>query len=94
MRPIRAIASAFVERAELSWFDQVVVVAAKPQHRQLAGLMAVFLRCQRATRLVHPAEEVNAAFKRLSISRGGLPVTSSDASAEAASFVHRATAGS
>lgn len=52
---IAALGARFLADDTLRWEDQVVVVADRPEERQLAGLVAVFCRASRATELVAPA---------------------------------------
>ena len=49
-----AVANHFATNRELSWSDQVLVVASCPTVRQYAGLVAPLLLTQRPTRLVYP----------------------------------------
>ena len=90
---IRAVAIRFQGSAELSWSDQVLVVAKKPAFRQLAGLMAPLLGAREPTRLVRPEEDVAGALKAVGFNVGGQGITSDDADGFSTSFVRLATRG-
>lgn len=51
---IAAVIVAFAPRGELSWADQVLVVADQPLDRQLAGAAAAILGADRPTQVVRP----------------------------------------
>ena len=89
----RAVADHFAAHRELSWSDQVLVVASGPAVRQCAGLVAALLEAQGPTRLVHPTSDVPSSLKKLGISGGGHAVIFNDATAEEQSFVRGATQG-
>ncbi len=90
---VRAVAGHFAANRELSWSDQVLVVASGPTVRQGAGLVAPLLPAPGPTRLVHPSED-RSSLKKLGISGGGHAVVSIDATAAEQSFVLAATRGS
>ncbi len=87
---ICAVATHFRAHPELSWSDQVLVVAEEPPLRQLAGLMAPLVGAQAATRLVRPGDDTAAILRDVGVTAGGLSVTSPDASPAALAFVRRA----
>ena len=85
-----AVAQAFVERDDLSWSDQVLAVATKPAHRQLAGLLAVFTGSNASTRLTRPGEDLRAALKAAGFAQLDAAALSSDAEPACADFARRA----
>jgi len=87
---ILAVGEAFAARPELSWSDQLLVVAEAPTVRHFAGLAAPLLGAQAATRLVFPAEEVAATLDAVDFSVGGHAVISPDASPAARHFARQA----
>jgi hypothetical protein len=90
---VLAVADAFKANAALSWSDQVVVVATKPAHRQLAGLVAVSLAARGRTTVVRPGDDVSAILRAASFVQIDVAVVSADAEPEAAAFAERAKAG-
>ncbi len=96
---IANLALHFQQHSDLSWSDQVLVVAEQAGLRQLAGLMAPLLYAAGPTRLVLPPrglsaalllDDVAAVLKKVGFSPGATPVTSDDASDDCLSFVNRA----
>ena len=81
-----AVARAFAERSDLSWSDQVLAVATKPVHRQLAGLLAVFTGAASRTRLTRPAEDLRVTIKAAGFAQIDAAVVSSDAEPACADF--------
>lgn len=86
-----AVAEVFASQTDLSWSDQVLVVAEEPAGRQLAGLVAPLLAAKSATRLVAPQEDVVTTMKEVGFSSGGLAIVSNDATASERAFVDQAT---
>ncbi len=91
---VLAVGKRFAARPELSWSDQVLVVADRPANRQLAGLVAPVIGARAATRLTAPAEDVAAALKAVGFGTGGDAVTSDDAAPQALVFARAAGRGS
>lgn len=87
---IRAVGEEFGRRSDLSWAKQVLVVAKKPEHRQLAGLVAPLIRAQGSTRLVTPGEDVAPTLKAAGFAHLQHAVVSEDADAASARFAGRA----
>ena len=85
-----AVARAFAERSHLSWSDQVLAVATKPIHRQLAGLLAVFTGAMARTRLTRPAEDLRTALEAAGFAQIDAAVVSADAEPACADFARRA----
>ena len=54
---VLAAGRAFARRPELSWSDQVIVMADRPANRQLAGLVAPMVGATAATRLLDSGAE-------------------------------------
>ncbi len=90
---ILAVAKRFAARQELSWSDQVLVVADLPVNRQLAGLVAPVIGARAATRLTAPADDVAAALKAASFATGGDAVVSRDAAPQSPVFARAAERG-
>ncbi len=82
-----ALGELFAARRELSWAAQVLVVAARPEHRQLAGLVAPLIGASGPTVLLHPTEDVAKALAGVGFEAGGEAVVSSDATTRERSFV-------
>ncbi len=87
---ILAVADRFSRQPELSWSDQVVVVAENPAHRQLAGLAPAILGARGRAPLVRPSQDVAATLKEAGFGQVDAAVVSSDAGSDAARFAHRA----
>jgi hypothetical protein len=85
-----AVAQAFAQRQDLSWSDQVLAVATKPVHRQLAGLLAVFTGAAARTRLSLPGEDLRATLKGAGFAQVDVAVVSPDAEPACADFARRA----
>ncbi len=85
-----AVAKAFASKPELVWSDQVLAVATSPAHRQLAGLLAIFVGSPARTRLVVPSEDVRATLKSAGFAQLDVAVTSADAEAGCAEFARKA----
>lgn len=90
---VLALAARFAAAPELSWSDQVVVVASSGAHRQLAALAAVALNARGRTVLLRPAEQVATTLQAAGFAQVDAAVVSSDAEADAARFAQRATGG-
>jgi len=90
---ITAVARYFQQHSHLSWSDQVLAVAEKPELRHLAGLMAVLLFAAGPTRLVLPDEDAPAVLKVADFPSGGTEVISDDASSRSLGFVRQAVLG-
>ena len=88
-----AVGAHFLQHPELSWSDQVLVVAEQPRIRHLAGLMAPLVRALSQTRLVRPSDDVRATLASASFSFGATPITSADARPAALDFVRDAQRG-
>ncbi len=88
-----ATAGLFAQRDDLSWSDQVLVVAQQPATRQLAGLIAPLVGAREPTKLTAPADDARATLRRLGVTPGGAAVVSSDASTGCQAFVRQATQG-
>ena len=85
-----AVAAHFAEHDDLSWPDQVMVVAERPQVLQLAGLLAPVTVARGSTRALRPVEDVARALKDASWPAGGQAVVSGDASALEGLFARQA----
>lgn len=85
-----AVAQEFVHRQNLSWSDQVLAVAMKPVHRQLAGLLAIFAGAAARTRLSFPADDLRATLKGAGFAQVDVAVVSPDAEAACADFARHA----
>ncbi len=85
-----AVAQAFAAKPELSWSDQVLAIASKPRHRQLAGLLAIAVGSSARTRLTHPGDDVRVTLKATGFAQLDTAVVSSDAEAACADFARRA----
>lgn len=83
----------FEIRTELSWPDQVLVIAEKPENRQLAGLVAPIIGAKAPTKLTAPAEDVAAALKATGFMAGGVAVVSEEAGTESRIFAEIAERG-
>lgn len=81
---IVAVAKAFADSPALSWTDQVVVVAAMPAFRQLAGLAAVLLGARGRTALIRPTADADGALRSAGFAHLDAAVVASDAEPEAA----------
>ncbi|MFC4313013.1 hypothetical protein ACFPN2_28275 [Steroidobacter flavus] len=81
---IVAVAEAFAADRALSWTDQVLVVAATPAFRQLAGLAAVLLGARARTVLVRPSGSAADLARPAGFAHLDAAVVSADAEAEAA----------
>lgn len=90
---ILAVALEFARRDDLSWSDQVAVVADRPAHRQLAGLAAVMVGAARRTSLVRPDPNAAAELHRLGFAHPDAAVVSADATPEARDVATRAAGG-
>ncbi len=90
---IISVASHFERNRSLSWADQVLVVAEKPEHRQLAGLVAPLLYATGPTLLVLPLEDATTVIRKAGFPSGGVGVVSPDAAGSVQAFVRQATGG-
>ncbi len=90
---VLALARRFAARPELSWPDQVLVVAERPANRQLAGLVAPVLGTRLPTRLVAPGPDVAAVLRTAAFTAPGQAITSADAAPAARDFTARAARG-
>ncbi len=88
---IASLAYHFQQHSDLSWSDQVLVVAEQPRLRHLAGLMAPLLYAAGPSRLVLPCDDLAGVLNGADVSPGATPVTSDDASGGCLSFVNQAT---
>lgn len=86
---IVAVAKAFAENSALSWTDQVVVVAAMPAFRQLAGLGAVLLGARGRTALVRPIGDGDGGLRAAGFGHLDAAVVSPDAEPEAAELARK-----
>jgi hypothetical protein len=86
---IVSVAKVFGENRALSWTDQVVVIADKPDWRQLAGLAAVVLGARGRTVLVRPSEGADSALRAAGFAHLDVAVVSSDAEPEAAELARK-----
>ena len=84
-----AVGKAFADNRALSWMDQVVVVAALPAFRQLAGLSAVLLGARGRTALVRPTVDADGVLRSAGFGHLDLAVISPDAEPEAAEFARK-----
>jgi hypothetical protein len=85
-----SLAEAFAAQRELSWSDQVLVLATAAAHRQLAGLLAVVLGASSRTRLARPEADVRATLKAARFAQVDVAIVSPDAEPECADFARRA----
>lgn len=85
-----ALAHAFSAQKELSWSDQVLAVATKPAHRQLAALLAVFSGSAARTRLTRPGDDQRGIVKAAGFAQLDVALVSADAEPECAQFARRA----
>ena len=85
-----AVAEAFAKRQDLRWSDQVLAIATTPAHRQLAGLLAVFVGAASRTRLIRPETDMRAAIKAAGFVQLDVAVVSPDAEPECAELAQRA----
>jgi hypothetical protein len=83
---IVAVAKAFAESRALSWTDQVVVTAAVPAFRQLAGLCAVLVGARGRTTLTRPSGNMDGELRSAGFAHLDAAVVSSDAEPDAAEF--------
>ncbi len=90
---ILMVAKRFAVRPELSWSDQVLVVADLPANRQLAGLVAPVIGAKAATRLTAASDDVAAALKAVGFATGGHAVVSQDAASRALDFARTVERG-
>jgi hypothetical protein len=86
---IVAVAKAFADNRALSWTDQVVVVAAMPAFRQLAGLGAVLLGARGRTALVRPTWDADGVLRSACFAHLDAAVVSPDAEPEAAELARK-----
>jgi len=87
---ILAVAERFATAPELSWSDQVVVVASSPAFRQLAGLAAVLLAAKARTPLVRPDAEPAPVLASAGFPAVDAAVVSPDAEPACADFARKA----
>jgi hypothetical protein len=90
---VLALAEHFAAQPELSWSDQVLVVASTPAVRQLAGLMAPLVRATGPTKILTSSEDVATALRAAGVSPGATPVISDDAAGQDQAFARRAALG-
>lgn len=88
---IREVALRFEDDLRVSWSDQILVVAAQPQVRQFAGLMALTTGAREATRVVSPQEDIEECLDGAGWPRGGTALLSAAALPEEQRFVGLAT---
>ena len=86
---IIAVAKTFADNRALSWTDQVVVVAATPAFRQLAGLGAVLLGARGRTVLIRPTSDADGVLRSAGFAHLDEAVVSPDAEPEAAEFARK-----
>jgi hypothetical protein len=86
---IVALAKAFADNRALSWTDQVMVVAAVPPFRQLAGLCAVLLGARGCTLLIRPSEKAEGVLRSAGFAHLDAAVVSDDAEPEAAELARK-----
>ena len=86
---IVAVAKAFAGDRGLSWTDQVLVVAAMPAFRQLAGLGAVLLGARGRTALVRPTGDADGMLRPAGFTHLDTAVVSPDAEPEAAELARK-----
>jgi hypothetical protein len=90
---ILAVATAFAERSDLSWTDQVLVVADEPAERQFAGLVAPLLSAGGRTVLASSGDDIAEVRKAVGFIGEAVAVISSDASYSESDFARRAALG-
>lgn len=90
---ILSVATSFAERSDLSWTNQVLVVADEPAERQLAGLVAPLLSAGDPTVLVGSGDDLSAARKAVGFIGEAEAVISTDASYSESDFARRAALG-
>ena len=90
---IVAAGERFAGHRELSWSDQVLVVADSAAACQLAGLVAPLILASGPTVVVRPSEDVAGTLQGAGFASGGEPVMSDDATGRAREFVRQATRG-
>ncbi len=88
-----AVATAFAERSDLSWTNQVMVVADDPEERQFAGLIAPLLGAGGPTVLVGSGDDIAEARKAVGFMGEAEAVISTDASYGESDFARRAALG-
>ena len=86
---ILALAQRFAAAPDLSWADQVLVVATSPQSRQLAGLAAVVLNARERARVVRPDADAAAVLKAAKFPSPDAALVSSDAEPACAVFARQ-----
>lgn len=91
---VLALGLHFAAHPALAWSEQVVVTAASPAVRQLAGLVAVILGAQRRTTVLRPSEDPAATLRSAGFPHVDIAVVSPDADAASASFASAAAARS
>jgi len=90
---ILSVATVFAERTDLSWTNQVLVVADEPAERQFAGLVAPLLSAADPTVLVGSGDDLSAARKAVGFIGEAEAVISTDASFSESDFARRAALG-
>ena len=90
---IVAIARAFADNQQLSWLNQVLIIAGRPENRQLAGLAAIFAGSGAASQIATPPLD-SGELKSFSFFRGGETTVSSDVSLNERVLVDRIVKGS
>lgn len=90
---VLAVAEQFARRPDLVWSDQIVAVAQRPVHRQLAALAAVLLGARAKTALVRPGADVLTTLRAVGFAQVDVSVVSADADADAARFARSAAGG-
>lgn len=84
-----SVAQVFGDNRALSWTDQVAVVAARPEWRQLAGLAAVLLGARGRTALVRPTDGADGTLRAAGFAHIDAAVVSPDAEPETAELARK-----
>ncbi len=85
-----AVAEAFRAQPSLSWSHQVLAVATRPTHRQLAALMAIPASSDAATRIVRPGADLRAILTAAGFAQIDAAIVTPDAEPTCRDFAHRA----
>lgn len=91
-RAVRAVADIFTRDDSLSWSEQVLVVAVRPNVRHFAGLAAPIIGASSATAVIAPSEQPATALRTAGFA-GATPIASSDADSAARQFIDTLRAG-
>ena len=85
-RALRAVADVFAADESISWPEQVLVVAVRPNVRHFAGLVAPLIGASGPTALIVPSDDPTKAVRDAGFA-GATPLSSPDADPEARAFV-------